>query len=156
MRDYQRGDIAHGDADVRKLHDVVGMLDALLGGQQDTLSSWVDEARRYAATPDDARDYVRNAKALITVWGGDGNLHDYASRAWQGTYRDFYLPRWSMFFAAMRTAAQRRSPFDEARTRAAIAQWETRWADSDTVYRRHAPKDAIADIRTLLARLEQP
>lgn len=156
VRDYQRGDIAHGDADVRKLHDVVGMLDALLGGQQDTLSSWVDEARRYAATPDDARDYVRNAKALITVWGGDGNLHDYASRAWQGTYRDFYLPRWSMFFAAMRTAAQRRSPFDEARTRAAIAQWETRWADSDTVYRRHAPKDAIADIRTLLARLEQP
>jgi alpha-N-acetylglucosaminidase len=156
VRDYQRGDIAHGDANVRKLHDVVGMLDALLGGQQDTLSSWIDEARRYARTPDDARAYERNAKALITVWGGDGNLHDYASRAWRGMYREFYLPRWDMFFAAMRTAAQSGKPFDEGLTRAAITQWEQHWVENGATYRRQVPNNTVGDIRALLKRLEQP
>jgi alpha-N-acetylglucosaminidase len=83
---------------VRKIEDLALALDALLGVRSETLATWIEEARAYGDTAQDARANVLNAKAQVTVWGGQGNLADYASKAWQGLYRDFYLPRWSQFW----------------------------------------------------------
>lgn len=151
---YRRGDLAAGDRARRKVDDLALAVDALMGAQPDTLSTWIDAARAYADNPADARAYVLNAKAQVTVWGGDGGLADYASKAWQGLYRDFYLPRWSQFLDALRAAGE--GPFDEAKVVTGIAAWEQAWIERDTAYVRERPVDPIAATRAILARLRQP
>ncbi|HEX3366720.1 alpha-N-acetylglucosaminidase [Phenylobacterium sp.] len=151
---YRRGDLAGGDRARRKVEDLALALDGLLGAQPNTLATWIDAARAYADNTVDARAYVLNAKAQVTVWGGDGGLADYASKAWQGLYRDFYLPRWSQFLDALRTAGA--GPFDEAPVVAGIATWEQAWVERDAAYVRQRPADPVAATRALLARLAQP
>jgi alpha-N-acetylglucosaminidase len=150
---YRRGDPTAGDRARRKIADLALALDALTGAQPQSLATWIDAARAYGDTPADARAYVLNAKAQVTVWGGDGNLNDYASKAWQGLYRDFYLPRWETFLTALRAAGT--EPFDEAPVVRDIAAWEHAWVKRDTLYRREPPADPIASVRALLARLER-
>ena len=58
----------------------------------------------------------------ITTWGprataDAGLLHDYANKNWSGLVRDFYLPRWSVFFEALsrgKPAALDYYPMEEA------------------------------------------
>jgi alpha-N-acetylglucosaminidase len=151
---YRHGDFAAGDRARRKVEDLALALDALMGAQPDTLATWIGAARRYADAPADARTYVINAKAQVTVWGGDGGLADYASKAWQGMYRDFYLPRWTQFLDALRAAGA--GPFDEAAVVRGIAAWEQAWVERDTTYVRQQPADPVGATRALLARLGQP
>ena len=71
-------------------------LDDLAGARPETrVSTWVDAARAWGDT-DAERDVMeREARSLISVWGGQHNgLHDYSGRHWQGLVRDLYLPRW--------------------------------------------------------------
>lgn len=150
---YRRGDLAAGDASRREIQDLVLAVDALLGLQPETLATWIDDARAYGDNLADARAYVLNAKAQVTVWGGEGNLNDYASKAWQGLYRDFYLPRWSRFLDALRAAGT--GPFDEAATVRDIVSWEHAWVNDDAAYRRQRPADPIAAVQALLARLDR-
>ena len=150
---YRAGDAAAGDKARRKVEDLALGLDPLLGVQPQTLATWIEDARAYGDTPADAQAYVLNAKAQVTVWGGEGNLNDYASKAWQGLYRDFYLPRWSRFLDALRGAGT--GPFDEAAIVAEITAWEHDWVERDTVYRRAGPADPVGSVRELLARLDR-
>ncbi len=40
-----------------------------------------------------------NARALLTTWAdAPGQLTDYAHREWSGLLRDYYYPRWKLFF----------------------------------------------------------
>ncbi len=150
---YRRGDVAAGDATRHKVEDLALALDALMGEQAQTLATWLDTARAYGDTPADARAYVRNAKAQVTVWGGDGNLNDYAGKAWQGLYRGFYLPRWTRFLDALRAAGT--GPFDEAATVAGITAWEHAWVDRDEAFARQRPANPVASVQALLARLDR-
>lgn len=150
---YRGGDLASGDAARRKIEDLARAVDGLLGVQPETLATWIDAARAYGDTPADARAYVLNAKAQVTVWGGEGNLNDYASKAWQGLYGDFYLPRWSRFLDALRAAGT--GALDEPAVVRDIVAWEHAWVDRDTVYRRQRPADPVAATQALLARLDR-
>jgi alpha-N-acetylglucosaminidase len=150
---YRRGDLEAGDMTRKKGEDLALAIDTLLGVQPDSLSSWIEDARAYGDNAADARAYVLNAKAQVTVWGGDGNLNDYASKAWQGLYRDFYLPRWSQFLDALRAAGT--GPFDETVTVKSITAWEHAWVERDTAYQRQRPADPVASVQALLARLDR-
>ena len=81
---YRRGDLAAGDKTRRRVEDLALALDALMGAQPQTLATWIEAARAYGDTPADARTYELNAKAQVTVWGGDGNLNDYAVQGLAG------------------------------------------------------------------------
>ena len=39
--------------------------------------------------------YEKNARNLITTWGG--SLNDYASRSWAGLISDYYAKRWEVY-----------------------------------------------------------
>jgi len=92
----------------------------------------------------------------VTIWGGEGNLGDYASKAWAGMYASYYLPRWMLFLDALRSAAVAEKPLDEAATRQAIIAWERKWVADDAVYRRVEPKDPVGEARILLQSLDRP
>ena len=150
---YRKGDAAGGDIARRKVEDLALAVDALLGVQPETLATWIDDARAYGDTPADKAAYVANAKAQVTIWGGEGNLNDYASKAWQGLYADFYLPRWGRFLDALKAAGS--GPFDEAAVVKDGIAWEKAWVAADVAYRRARPADPVAGVGVLLARIDR-
>ena len=67
------------------------------------LDTWLGQADSMLPDGRD-RDLAEwNARVQITYWGPDSNpatlVHDYANKEWSGLLRDFYLPRWLVFFA---------------------------------------------------------
>lgn len=153
---YQAGHIAEGDAAAAGVARLATMVDALLGNQQETLGSWIGDARTYASNPIDRDRFTVDAKAVVTVWGGEGNLSDYASRAWQGLYAGYYLPRWQIFLAAQRQASAAGKPFDEAAAIASVKAWEQQWLTDGQTWPRRRPSEPIALIRKILAEVDRP
>lgn len=150
---YAAGDIATGDRMAAEVRRLTLAVDHLIGNQQETLSDWIDAARVAGADPIESAYHVANAKAQIGIWGGEGNLADYASKAWQGMYADYYLPRWTRFLGDMRAAATAGHPVDEAASRASLAKWEAAWATDGKRHVRTRPDDPVAEARAIMASL---
>jgi alpha-N-acetylglucosaminidase len=148
---YAAGDVAKGDRDAAIAGTLAQEIDALIGNQQETLGSWIADARAYGDTPAEKDAFEEQAKAIVTSWGGEGHLSDYASRAWQGLYAGYYLPRWQLFLAAQRKAALAHQPLDEAATAAAVKEWERSWLTDGRTWPRRRPADPLAGVRRLLA-----
>ncbi|KTT69953.1 alpha-N-acetylglucosaminidase [Sphingomonas endophytica] len=153
---YQKGDVTTGDRETATITRMARAIDRLIGGQQETLASWIGDARAYADTPAEARRFEQDAKAQVTIWGGAGHLGDYASKAWAGLYADYYLPRWTMYLAEARTAALAKRPVDDAAFTTKLRAWEDRWVADDHAYRAAAPADAVGDARALMAEVARP
>jgi alpha-N-acetylglucosaminidase len=71
-------------------------LDDLAGARPETrVTTWIDAARAWGDTAAERDAMEREARNIVSVWGGQHNgLHDYSGRHWQGLVRDLYLPRW--------------------------------------------------------------
>jgi alpha-N-acetylglucosaminidase len=150
---YGQGDLAGGDQARHQATALVLAVDTLIGTQQESLASWTDDAARSARSPEEAQDFVRQARLQITLWGGSGNLHDYASKAWQGLYADFYLPRWTLFLDKLREAAASGGAFDQPAVGARLADWERAWVNSEAPARRRRPTHPLKAVRDLLDHL---
>ena len=132
VKAYQLKDIAKGDQLAEKIKKQALEIDAMLAGQPlNSLNNWLKSASDYASSPADSKLYVKNAKTLITLWGGEGHLNDYASRSWRGMYKGFYLPRWKMFLQKLRESAVNNTQFDESKEKESIKQWEIKWSESE-------------------------
>lgn len=147
---YRDGKLAEGDRNRLRMGTLARRIDLLAGNQQETLGSWVADARAYGDTPAEKARFEEEAKAIVTVWGGEGHLSDYASRAWQGLYSGYYLPRWESFLTAQRAAAASGKPLDEPATLGAIRAWEQQWIADGRQWKRKAPKDPIKLVREIL------
>ncbi|EIW60032.1 alpha-N-acetylglucosaminidase [Trametes versicolor FP-101664 SS1] len=74
-------------------------LDALLSTNEHfLLSSWIADARKWADGSASYGAYLEyNARNQVTLWGPDGEINDYASKAWAGLVGTYYKPRWAAF-----------------------------------------------------------
>lgn len=120
-------------------------IDALLGAQPFGLKQWLDEAAACGASPAEKTYYIEQAKLQITLWGGDAVLNDYASKAWHGLIRHFYLPRWAKFHDALAKPG-----FDKTRFTADLIAWENGWVKDGRAYPRTVPKDPLAAARQIV------
>lgn len=128
---YQQKDIAKGDQLFKKIEKQALDIDKMMSAQPlNTLDEWVKSAAAYGSSPEVSKLYAKNAKTLITLWGGEGHLNDYASRSWQGMYKGFYWPRWKMFLEALKKSAENNTSFDETKERELIKNWEIKWTEN--------------------------
>lgn len=98
-------------------------LDQFLGTRREfMLGKWIGDAKSWAADQDERAYYEKDARSIITVWGG--SLTDYAGRQWNGLLRDYYLPRWQMLIDATLTELKGGAAVD----RPAL---EKRWREHD-------------------------
>ena len=73
-------------------------LDTLLGCKREfRLDNWLGEAFRAGKSTGESDLCIRNGKLLLSLWGGDYVLHDYAFREWHGIIKELYLPRWQIY-----------------------------------------------------------
>lgn len=83
------------------LLDILTDLDKLLGTNENfLLSNWIGDARSWAhgKNKDAYAAYLEyNARNQITLWGPDGEIQDYASKAWAGLVGTYYKQRWGAF-----------------------------------------------------------
>lgn len=92
--------VLHSGRFLELLHDV----DILLRTRKEfNFDKWLTDARSWGTTEDEKNQYEKDATALVTIWGGDGDpcIFDYSWREWSGLIENFYLKRWKMFYDEM-------------------------------------------------------
>ncbi len=90
------------------------------------LSTYLAAARRQGRTKNEADNYERNARRLITTWGG-GRLDSYAYREWSGLVGSYYRERWRLFFERAGKAMKDDELFDGESWNKYLSGWEETW-----------------------------
>jgi alpha-N-acetylglucosaminidase len=86
-------------------------MDTFLGTRTEfMLGKWIDDAKSWVANKNEEAYYEKDARGIITVWGGD--LTDYAGRQWNGLMNDYYLPRWQLLIDATLAELKGGKPVD--------------------------------------------
>lgn len=115
ISDYRQDDRPAMECSIQRFLDLMEVQDSLLSMRREfMLGRWLKEARNAAPVQEDIPSMLQNARTLISVWGNEGvakELHDYSNREWSGMIRDFYKPRWEMFFEKLKTSS---GHFDES------------------------------------------
>jgi alpha-N-acetylglucosaminidase len=108
-------------------------MDTLLGARTEfMLGKWIDDAKSWAARADEQAYYEKDARSLITIWGG--HLTDYAGRQWNGLMGDYYLPRWQLLIDATLAELKGGKPVDR---KALEKQWREHDLKFATTVRGH-------------------
>ncbi|KFC58932.1 alpha-N-acetylglucosaminidase [Flavobacterium gilvum] len=132
---YKSKNVTKGDELFKKIEKLALETDTMIYGQPfNTLNYWLKSAWNYGNSEAESKLYLKNAKTLITVWGGAGHLNDYASKSWNGMYKGFYWPRWKMFLQAQRDSAVNNKPFDELKVCESMKKWEMQWCESNEMF----------------------
>ena len=119
MEAFRRGDAVqfrlHRDRFLQLLKDT----DQLTGTRPEfRLDCWVGDARRWGIDEKERDFYEYNAKLQLTHWGpipGPQPLFDYCARNWNGLLREYYLPRWEMFFQLLDDKLAAGESYDDSR-----------------------------------------
>lgn len=120
---YKSGDFERGDSEFSITKDLLAKLEQLQVVTGGSFTQWCEDAVSLAATDEERVLYLQNAKAQITIWGGD-RLKDYASKSWSGLLLDFYVPRWEMFIENYK---KNKEDFDSATAQDMLIEWEEGW-----------------------------
>jgi alpha-N-acetylglucosaminidase len=124
---YQEKNISRFDTSVKEFLTLSLKLEDLLGTREEFLfGKWLSDSRKHANTPDEAKLYEWNARAIITTWGGR-ILYGYAIKDWADLYSTYYLPKWEKFFGAMRVEIKGGKQLDFEKFNSEIMAWEDNW-----------------------------
>ncbi len=79
-------------------------VDRLVSTQHDLLlGNWIGQARDFGSTEAEKNYYEKDARVLITTWGGEDNVNtDYAAKDWSGLISTYYKTRWKLFFGYLK------------------------------------------------------
>ena len=103
--------------------DILADIDRLLESHPNfKLENWIAFARNFGDTTEEKDYYESDARRIITTWGGGGVLNDYAPKAWSGLIRDYYIPRWKLYYESKKSSVS----FD-------IKSWEEEWINSGII-----------------------
>ena len=117
------------------------------------LDKWISDARKYGNTPELKNYYEKNARNLITTWGG--RLNDYASRTWAGLIKDYYSKRWDMYLDAVVAAVENNREFDQEKLDGEFRLFEDSWVSSTRPVEVTPEGDLLIYARFLLNKYER-
>ena len=134
-----------------RLLDVLKDTDRMLRTRGEyNLSTWISNARSWGDTETEKDLFERDATALVTIWGGDGDpiIFDYGWREWSGLISKYYYQRWSKFYAMLQKHLDEGTTYKEADLRLThgreafrandfyndLGEWELKFAASTGKY----------------------
>ncbi len=101
-------------ARIKSFQELMLAMDKLLAAHPNLrLEHWENFAAAYDKRESCGKKYQANARRLISIWGPP--INDYSARVWSGLIRDYYLPRWTQYFANKQGASKN------------ITEWEQAW-----------------------------
>jgi alpha-N-acetylglucosaminidase len=134
---YEKRDTVEMDIKEKQMLTVIDDVDRLLQTQPSMLlGKWISDARKQGKDDNEKNYYEKDAKMLLTVWGGNERLlNDYANRSWAGLTGDFYKRRWMMFFDDVSLSVRNGTDFNEEGFKKKIELFEDNWLFEKKVYR---------------------
>jgi alpha-N-acetylglucosaminidase len=131
---YKHRDIREMERQVEIANQLFADVDTLLNTHPAyMLGPWIEAARDWGTTDEEKDYYERQARTLLTIWGGPV-LNDYANRMWGGLVGDYYAKRWNLFFEAVIQAVKEGKEFDEKAFGEELSKFEHAWTESHTKY----------------------
>ena len=131
---YKNRDIKEMERQVEIANQLFADVDTLLNTHPAfMLGPWVESARDWGTTDEEKDYYERQARTLLTIWGGP-ILNDYANRMWGGLVGDYYAKRWNLFFEAVIKAVKEGKEFDEKAFGEELSKFEHAWTENHTKY----------------------
>ena len=90
------------------------LMDALLNTERDfQLGQWLSFVPQWASSPEELGKLNYDARSILTTWGdrkaSEAGLNEYANRDYAGLTKDYYLPRWKMFFDGLIAALDKKT-----------------------------------------------
>ena len=137
-------------AEMRKLLDELEQLTAF--HSHTSVAGWLSDARTYGDTPELKDYYEKNARNLITTWGG--SLNDYANRTWAGLVSHYYAKRWDMYLDAVISAVEENREFSQDELDERIRVFEESWVQSTHPIVTTPGDDLLDYARSLLSKYE--
>lgn len=135
---YLDGDIDNGQKLEKQFDYLMLGIDKILSVHPTLkLENWLNFAEKAGANEAQKKQYVSNAKRIVTIWGPP--IDDYSARLWSGLIRDYYLPRWKKYFEACRNGV----PFE-------IAEWEKNWVENELLSESPVCDDVISLCKELI------
>lgn len=127
-------------------------LDELLATQPSMLlGKWIADARKLGKNAREKDYYEKDAKMLITVWGGkQRSLNDYGNRSWAGLTGDFYKKRWEMFLNDVLLSVKEGTKFDEKAFKQKTYKFEDQWVDEHKIFNSAPVGDSFQKSRLLM------
>ena len=117
-----------------------------------SLDKWIDDARKMGDSPQLKDYYEKNARNLITTWGG--SLNDYASRSWAGLISDYYAKRWEVYIDTFIKAVGEGVEVDQKQLEDELKEIEEGWVNAtdrkDTRKDVHSTTDGLLSFSTFL------
>ena len=98
------------------------------------LGRWINNAIKIAPDAKYESLFEFNARNLLTLWGPDGNINDYAAKSWAGLYIDYYYERWKLFVDQVTAAVEAGVDFDINKFRSDVMAFSKRWQYSTKTY----------------------
>lgn len=151
IKSYHEKDIGSFTEDCRQFLALLDDIDRLLATRKDfLLGPWIQQARACGNTTEEKSRYERNARNLITLWGGENNrLHEYSCRQWSGLISDFYKPRWMQFFDQLAASIKNNTDIDTEAFDRDIKKWEWDWVNTQGNFPVEASGNAISVVNEL-------
>lgn len=126
------------DTLLNKAYDKLQQADKLLQSHPDLrLSKWLNYAAGYGDDAMEKSYYTKNAKRIITRWGG--HIRDYSSRMWGGLISSYYVQR----LKASHEAERNNKKFD-------AAGWEDNWIANEQITDEAPFPDPVAVCKELI------
>ena len=113
------------------------------------LGRWINNATNIVPDSKYKDLFEFNARNLLTLWGPDGNINDYAAKSWAGLYIDYYYPRWKLFIDEVTDAIKSGKEFDIDKFRTDALEFSKNWQYSNNTY----SSDPIGDTATIAKEL---
>ncbi|TKG94400.1 alpha-N-acetylglucosaminidase [Puteibacter caeruleilacunae] len=99
------------------------------------LGHWIEDARTFGKDETEADYYEKNARTIVTTWGGKAqSLNDYANRTWSGLVKGYYKVRWEMFIDDAIKALEVHKAFDENAFFEKVTSFEVEWINGKEKY----------------------
>ena len=131
---YNARDLKQLKAIKKQAHELIDDADALLSSHSAFLfGKWINDARNMGTTPTEKDYYEKNARTIVTTWGGN-ELNDYACRMWGGLVKGYYGQRWNMFFDAAISAIENNRTLNKVQLQKDLIAFEQQWADQHETY----------------------
>ena len=136
----------------KQMLELMDDLDRLLASHSSfLLGDWLQDARKYGTNPDEADYYEKNARNIITTWGGEAHpLTDYANRNWAGLTKTYYAGRWLMFIEEVIESVEKGDPFDEEAFLKKITAFEWDWVERKEEYPHQPVGNSVEIARQLM------
>ncbi len=132
IMDYETSDLAAFDENSKAFLDLADDMESvMLTHDAFLLGKWIKDARSWGTTPEESDLYEKNARDIVTLWGGrDAVLHDYSNRQWAGLFSGFYKQRWIMFIDEVKRCMAEGEEIDLEALDLRIREWEWKWVNS--------------------------